>query len=200
LVTNGECGANRAPWFTTIHNEDFPVVRMNQRLAIIGLGALALLASCSRRHSEANAVAAPSRAEIWAAIQPQAARYQIDPAFVYALVAAESNFDPRARRGDSRGLLQLMPGAWRAVSSEPYEPAVWDWRTNLAVGIDYIAYVRSYLHRKTTFSYPKLLAAFHYGIDYLEARNFDVSRVPVPNHPLYRELWRGNLTPVPPPQ
>lgn len=161
------------------------------------------LAACSRRGpapADPGATPPPSHAEIWAAIQPVAARYRIEPAFVYALVAAESNFDIRAHRGEARGLLQLTPRAWRAVSLQPYEPTVWDWRANLAAGIDYLAYSRSYLHKKTAFSYPLLLAAFHYGLDYVEERRFDVSRVPVPDSQIYRELWRGNLTPVPAPR
>ena len=164
---------------------------------------LCLLAACSRRAATDAAVAPPpTRAEIWAAIQPLAARYRMEPAFIYALVAAESNFNPRARNGDARGLLQLTPHAWRAVAAAPYEPTVWDWQANLAAGVDYLAFSRSYLHRQrgVTFSYPLLLAAFHYGLDYVEARHFDVSRVPVPDNPVYRELWRGNLTPVPPPK
>jgi soluble lytic murein transglycosylase-like protein len=159
---------------------------------------IAAFAACSR-HESPPAGPPPTRAEIWAAIQPPAKRYDIDPAFIYALVAAESNFDPRARSGEARGLLQLKPRAWRTVSTVPYEPAVWDWRKNLETGIDYLAYSRSYLHKKTAFTYPKLLAAFHYGLDYVEERNFDASRVPVPDNPIYRELWRGNLTPVTPP-
>ena len=138
--------------------------------------------------------------QIVTAIQPLAERYRMEPALVYALVAAESNFNPRARHGEARGLLQLKPGAWRAVSKQPYEPAVWDWRVSLEVGADYLAYSRSYLHKKTTFSYPLLLAVFHYGLDYVEERRFDVNRVPVPDHPIYRELWRGNLAPVAPPK
>jgi soluble lytic murein transglycosylase-like protein len=129
-----------------------------------------------------------------------AARYRLAPEFIYALVAAESNFDPAARSGSARGLMQLTPGAWRAVSQRPYEPGVWNWRENLEVGIDYLAYSRAYLHRKTTFSYPLLLAAFHYGLDYVEERNFDVRRVPIPDNATYRELWAGNLTPVNPPR
>ena len=142
----------------------------------------------------------PTRAEIWAAIQPLAESYRMEPEFIYALVAAESNFDPRARNGDARGLLQLKSRAWRTVTKRPYEPAVWGWRVNLEVGVDYLALSRSYLHKKTTFSYPLLLAAFHYGLDYVEERGFDVRRVSVPDNPIYRELWRGNLTPVAPPK
>ena len=170
---------------------------------LVFLAVLGGFTGCSRR-SASDAVAAPppTRTEIWAAIQPIAGRYRLEPAFIYALVAAESNFNPRARNGDARGLLQLKPRAWRAVSSAPYEPAVWDWRANLSAGVDYLAYARNCLHqqREVTFSYPLLLAAFHYGLDYVEERRFDVRQMTVPDNAVYAELWRGNLAPVAPPK
>ncbi len=170
---------------------------MRRSLLVIGL---CLLAACSRR-GDIDSLP-PTRLEIWNAIQPLAARYRIEPAFIYALVLAESNGDPRVQNGDARGLLQLKPAAWAAVSRTPYEPAVWNWRTNLEAGVDYLAYSRSYLHRQqgVTFSYPLLLASFHYGLDYVESRHFDVSGVAVPDNQIYRELWRGNLSPVSPPK
>ncbi len=161
-----------------------------------------LIVACSRSNDGKNNPASeplPSRAEIWAAIQPLAQRYQLSPEFVYAVVAAESNFDPRAQNGDACGLMQLKPAAWQSVSTLPYEPTVWRWRKNLEAGIDYLAYVRSAIHRKTTFSYPLLLGSFHYGLQYVEERSFDVHRIPVPDNAIYRELWSGNLAPVPPP-
>lgn len=169
-------------------------------LRLTFLAALFVAAGCDRKTEwREESSPPPTRAEIWAAIQPLAERYRLDPAFVYALVAAESDFDPRARNGEARGLLQIKPAAWRAVSSAPYETEVWKWRSNLAVGVDYLAYSRSYLHRKTVFSYPLLLAAFHYGLDYVEDRRFAVGNIAVPPNPIYRELWKGNLSPVPPP-
>jgi soluble lytic murein transglycosylase-like protein len=159
---------------------------------------LLLAAGCGRQPAAAPDPA--TRKAVWAAIQPQAARSRIAPAFIYALVAAESNFDPRARSGEARGLLQLKPAAWREVNRTPYEPAVWDWRQNLATGVDYLGWCRSRLHQKGKFSYPLLLAAFHYGMDYVEQHGFDPDRLDAPDHPVYRELWRGNLAPVPPPK
>jgi len=138
--------------------------------------------------------------KVWAAIQPLASRYRMDPAFIYAIVAAESGFDARARDGEARGLMQLKPGAWRQVSAEAYEPAVWDWRKNLATGIDYLAWCRSHLHKKRKFSYPLLLGAFHYGMDFVQASGFEPERIPVPENPIYRKLWAGELAPVPPPE
>jgi soluble lytic murein transglycosylase-like protein len=156
------------------------------------------LAGC-RRDGAAPPERPPTRSEIWAAIQPLAQRYRLEPAFIYALVAAESNFDPQAHNGAARGLLQLKPIAWRAVSKEPYEPTVWHWRSNLQAGVDYLAYSRAYLHRQTAFSYPLLLASFHYGLEYVAERDFRVDRIPIPDNRIYRELWSGNLAPVPPP-
>jgi soluble lytic murein transglycosylase-like protein len=165
---------------------------------VLGL-MLAGLPGC-RRAEPVVAQPLPTRQEIWAAIQPRAERYRMDPAFIYALVAAESNFDPRARNGSARGLLQLQPAAWRTVSSQPYEPTIWDWRTNLETGIDYLAYTRSTLQRKgVPFSYPVLLASFHYGLGYMEDRGFDAARVRVPDNAVYRELWAGRLNPLPVP-
>ena len=158
-------------------------------------------AACARRDiTTAPAVIGPppTRAEIWAAIQEPAARYHFEPSFIYALVAAESNFDPRAVNGPARGLFQLKPRAWRTVSQRPFAEA-WDWRVNLAAGIDYLAWTRSTLHRHRAFSYPLLLAAFHHGLDYVEERGFDARRATVPDNAIYRELARGNLAPVPPP-
>lgn len=158
------------------------------------------MCGCSRAPAPGGGIEPhPTRRDIWNAIQAPAARYRIDPAFVYALVAAESNFDPQARNGIACGLLQLKPAAWRAVSSLPFDPEVWHWRRNLEVGIDYLAYVRSYLHRRTAFSYPLLLASFHYGLDYVEERHFDAGSIAVPDSPIYRRLWSGDLAPVPVP-
>ncbi|HVT73776.1 MAG TPA: lytic transglycosylase domain-containing protein [Lacunisphaera sp.] len=153
---------------------------------------------CARAPTAGGDHATPEK--VWAAIQPMAARYRMDPAFIYAIVAAESGFDGQARHGDARGLMQLKPRAWREVSGEPYEPAVWDWRKNLAAGVDYLAWCRSHLHQRKKFSYPLLLGAFHYGMDFVEARAFEPGRIPVPESPIYRKLWEGQLAPVPPPE
>jgi soluble lytic murein transglycosylase-like protein len=139
------------------------------------------------------------RRQIWEAIQPMAAMRGIDPLFVYAIVALESNFDPHARRGEARGLMQIKPQAWRAVSDIPYDTGVWDWRTNLAVGIDRLASTKRALAAKGVFSYPLLFAAYHHGMDYVAARGFDMSRIPRPRGPISRRLWSGEIHPVNPP-
>ena len=155
---------------------------------------LLVLAGCAWRREPVD------RRDVWRAIQEPAARYRLDPALVYALVAAESGFDARARNGEARGLLQLKPAAWSTVSARPYEPTVWEWRANLGAGIDYLAWCRHALHARGRYSDRLLLAAFHYGFDYVESRAFDERRIPPPDNALYRALWRGQLHPLPPPE
>ncbi len=170
-------------------------------LIFVALGLLLAGCSCSRRGDRAAVEPDPATHEkVWKAIQPLAERYRLDPAFIYARVAAESNFDPRARNGEARGLLQLKPAAWRTVSGEPYEPTVWEWRRNLEFGVDYLAWCRNTLHQRQKFSYPLLLGAFHHGMDYVQERDFDLRRLDPPDNAIYRELWNGNLSPVPPPK
>lgn len=140
-----------------------------------------------------------ARRQIWAAVQPLAALKGLDPGFVYALVRVESGYDPHAHHGDARGLLQLKPRAWRAVSALPYETNVWDWRTNLAVGIDILAATKATLEQRGVFSYPVLWACYHYGYDYVAARGFDPGRVPEPSDPVSHRLWAGEPHPVPAP-
>lgn len=139
------------------------------------------------------------REQVWAALQVHAKRYQLEPTFIFALVAAESNFDAAAQNGEARGLLQLKPVAWKTVTLQAYEPHVWEWRTNLRTGVEYLAFCRHALHEKNKFSYPLLLAAFHYGLEAVEDAKWDVRKFDPPDSPIYRELWRGNLAPVKPP-
>jgi len=101
-------------------------------LSVIGLTA----AACRRRAAPSEAM--PSQADIWREIQPLAERYRMDAAFIFALVAAESDFDPRARNDDARGLMQLKPVAWRTVRRDPYEPGVWSWKENLTAGVEFL--------------------------------------------------------------
>ncbi|HET7535972.1 MAG TPA: transglycosylase SLT domain-containing protein [Candidatus Didemnitutus sp.] len=156
---------------------------------------LALIGAAEKLHA-ADLI---PREQVWAALQAHAKHYRIEPAFIYALVAAESNFNAAARNGDARGLLQLTPAAWRTVTSQPYEANVWEWRANLRTGVDYLAYCRHALHEKKRFSYPLLLAAFHYGLDAVAAANWDAGKFAPPDNAIYRELWRGNLAPAEPP-
>ncbi len=165
--------------------------------------AVLVLAGCAPRPGDAP-VEAPgtlrARQAIWAEIRVLAAERQMDPGFVYALVKIESDFDAHARSGDARGLLQLKPDIWRSVSGAPYAPAVWDWRMNLKVGIDYLAAMKGNIAAHGHFSYRLLWAAYHYGYDYVEARGFDIERIRRPSDPISFKLYSGDLRPVSPPK
>ena len=160
---------------------------------------LLLLAGCSQRQvGDPGALA--QRRLVWEAVQPMAEARGIDPLFAYALVGAESGFDPRARRGEARGLLQIKPQAWAAASAIPYEPGVWDPMSNLAVGLDRLAAAKRALESRGVFSYPLLWAAHHYGLDYVAARGFDMSRIPRPPGRVAIRLWSGDARPLDPPR
>jgi len=60
-----------------------------------------------------------------ALIVRKAHRHRVAPALVKAVIAAESNFEPRAvSRVGAQGLMQLMPGtALKLGLEEPFEPA-----------------------------------------------------------------------------
>jgi soluble lytic murein transglycosylase-like protein len=170
---------------------------------LASVASVLMLAGCAPRtgHAPADSPATlEARRAIWAAIQPMAAARGLEPGFVYALVKAESNFDPHAHRGEGRGLMQIKPDSWKAVTSLPYDPAVWDARANLGAGIDALAALRQRLTDKGVSSYPMLWAGYRYGFDYIEARGFDPSRIPPPSDPVALELWSGAVQPVAPPQ
>jgi hypothetical protein len=167
------------------------------------VAAACVLAGCAPRSGYAPAEAADTlafRRTVWEAILPLSRARDIDPGFVYAIVKLESNFDPHARRGEARGLMQIKPRAWKDVSDAPYEPTVWNWRANLAVGIDSPAGIKRTLGERHAFSYPLLWASYHYGTDFVAAHGFDISRIPRPSDPISYRLFSGEVHPFSPPR
>jgi hypothetical protein len=131
----------------------------------------------------------------WRFIQQQSAQRGLDPEFVYALAWAESSLNPRARSSVARGIMQLTKPAWEEVTDESYRHA-WDWRTNLRVGIDYLAFCRDFLKRHDSFSYPLLAASYRYGPYYVKNKGFSLSQVKQPTNEIYRHRFAGNIRPV----
>lgn len=79
-----------------------------------------------------------------ATIRREAARNQLDPAWVAAEIRAESVFDPNARSSaDARGLMQVVPATGAAIAAKiglPWRGAdtLYDADTNIAIGTAYL--------------------------------------------------------------
>lgn len=71
-------------------------------------------------------------------VQTAAKRHEVDPALVHAVIAAESNYNPKAVSNKGAiGLMQIMPDTGRrfgAKANELYSPG-----RNIAVGVRYLA-------------------------------------------------------------
>ncbi len=136
---------------------------------------------------------------VWESVREESAKVGLDPGFVYAIVWAESSLDPRARTDVARGLMQLTEGAWEMVTTRPYSRA-FHWRTNLRVGVAYLAYNRDFLIREGVFNYPRLAAAYRFGRNRLAREGYDLTRLPEPKNRIYAAIFNGNIRPVAPPE
>jgi soluble lytic murein transglycosylase-like protein len=111
----------------------------------------------------ASVIVAPAQAgaiDQWQShINEASKRFDIPATWIRAVIAAESNGDPKAvSREGAMGLMQLMPATWdelRAVhrlGSDPFDP-----RQNILAGT---AYLKAMYDR---FGYPGLFAAYNAG-------------------------------------
>ena len=79
-----------------------------------------------------------------ATIRREAARNNLDPAWIAAEIRAESVFDPNARSSaDARGLMQVLPGTGASVASKLGVPwtggdSLYDADTNIVLGTAYL--------------------------------------------------------------
>ncbi len=168
------------------------------RMAVIlGIVAGILAFTLTRTLGDRDQKVSPE--DVWAFVQEQAPQRDLDPEFVYALAWAESSLNARARSSVARGIMQLTKPAWQEVSEESYRHA-WDWRTNIRVGIDYLAFCRDYLKKHDSFSYPLLAASYRYGPYYVENKNFNILQLKQPKNEIYRRIFGGNIRPVVPPE
>ncbi len=172
--------------------------RLLIRIAVV-LGIIAGILAFTLTRTLGDRTEQVSPEEVWAYVQEQASQRDLDPEFVYALAWAESSLNARARSSVARGIMQITKPAWREVTDESYRHA-WDWRTNIRVSIDYLAFCRDYLSKHDSFTYPLLAAAYRYGPYYVENKNFNILQVKVPENEIYRCIFEGNIRPVAAPQ
>ena len=106
--------------------------------------------------ADAAARPAPTTAEIMAHIDEVSARHHVPPRLVAAIVAVESEFNPRAvsRRG-AQGLMQLMPAT--AASLDVQDS--FDMQENLDAGVRHLRVLMGRFHNDL----PLVLAAYNAG-------------------------------------
>lgn len=89
-------------------------------------------------------------------IERYAARYDVDPTLVRAVIQVESNFNPNcvSHKG-ARGLMQLMPGTARRFGVT----MIHDAEQNIHGGVRYLAYLMDLFNQDL----PRVLAGYNAG-------------------------------------
>ena len=127
-------------------------------LALVGLGTAVLMDRLAERTGRVYPM------EYTELIRSRAAAEGLEPAYVAAVILAESSYDPQAVSSvNAQGLMQIMPetGAWIAGKfDETYvEGCLFDPETNIRYGCWYLGYLlRRYDGDKTCST-----AAYHSG-------------------------------------
>ncbi len=104
-------------------------------------------------------------------IKTAAEKYKLPEAFIIAVMAVESNFDPAAvSEKGAMGLMQLMPGTARDLSvHDPFDPA-----QNIEGGVRYLRILANQ-YKGDPF---KTLAAYNAGPDAVRRSGDDVPNIP----------------------
>lgn len=107
----------------------------------------------------------PSRAELIALIDREAARQRVDPVLVHAIVRAESNYDPRAvSPAGAVGVMQVMPETAADYGVTAID-ALFDPQTNVRTGIRHLKRLLS------RYGIGKAVMAYNAGEGALERSN-----------------------------
>ena len=186
-------------------------------LAVLALGLLALIAVLLQEKAPEPAMIKTYPMEYTDLIRANAAEQEIDPAYVAAIILAESSYNPNATSAvNAQGLMQIMPetGAWLAGKfgeAANYTPdRLFDVNTNLRYGCWYLGY----LARTFGGDVVKMAAGYHAGqgrvAEWLkdpaispDGRTLPVERIPYPDtkqyvervvktHAIYRKLYWEN--------
>ena len=133
-------------------------------LAVLALGLLALIAVLLQEKAPEPATIKTYPMEYTDLIRANAAEQEIDPAYVAAIILAESSYNPDATSAvNAQGLMQIMPdtGAWLAGKfGEEYEDGcLYDPETSIRYGCWYLGY----LTRRFGGDLTLATAAYHSG-------------------------------------
>ena len=85
-------------------------------------------------------------------VEKYAKQNNIDPYMIYAIIKAESNFNPNVKSaGNAIGLMQLLEETANEMSNEITEESIteeilYDPETNIKLGISYYAYLLNHYH------------------------------------------------------
>lgn len=116
-------------------------------------------------------------------------KFDIDPAFVYAVINTESHFDPKATSDvGARGLMQLMEEAydWVKYRLNDDRDHTYDDMYDPELNIEYGTYMLKYLYDKYD-SYELAAAAYHGGMGAVDGwiedgtvnqKNFNLDDIP----------------------
>ncbi len=106
--------------------------------------------------SDASGATPATAADIDQMVRETAARYQVDPDLVRAIVRVESDYDPRAvSNKGAMGLMQLVPAtAQRFGVTDPFDP-----KQNIEGGVTYLKYLMDMFDGDVSLS----LAAYNSG-------------------------------------
>lgn len=128
--------------------------------------------------------------EVWQFVQKEAARHDLNPHFVFAIVFAESSLNAHADSGVARGIMQIKPDTWAQMTDRSYQQ-VWNWQLNIRVGTDYLGWLAERLRAHDRFSYALLAASYHRGPGAVRAAQFDINRLPRTRNAVYRQIYAG---------
>ena len=133
-------------------------------LAVLALGLLALIAVLLQEKAPEPATIKTYPMEYTDLIRANAAEQEIDPAYVAAIILAESSYNPDATSAvNAQGLMQIMPdtGAWLAgkFGEEYADGCLYDPETSIRYGCWYLGY----LTRRFGGDLMLATAAYHSG-------------------------------------
>jgi hypothetical protein len=129
---------------------------VSQTAAVATTASTAPVTAPAATASAATPAVKASRADIDAMVKEIAARYQLDPDFVAAVIKAESDFNPHAvSRKGARGLMQLMP----KTASQLGVKDAFDPQANVEAGTAHLSALLDQYHNDAV----KALAAYNAG-------------------------------------